>query len=102
MSCSSAVRRATPNPPACEMSIVEIGVTAPPTATICGHTPRRSKIRRAPCDSASDRSPRIVSPDARASSATMSRSGFRERERERTADRARADDDYIMHLSRSG
>src|SRR5439155_2697630 len=54
------------------MSMAEIGVTAPGAAATAPQTPSRSKINRAPCDNASDRSARPIVPPARASKATTS------------------------------
>src|SRR6266700_3335230 len=56
------------------MSIAVIGVTAPGAAATALQTPSRSKISLAPCDSASERSPRPTVPSARESRATTSRS----------------------------
>src|SRR5262249_12819426 len=62
-------------PAGCGMAMAELGVAAPGSrAASSPHTPRRSKMTRAPCDNASDRSPRAASPAARASSTTTSRS----------------------------
>ena len=78
------------------MSIAVIGVTAPGPAATALQTPRRSKISRAPCDSASDRSPRAE----RACGARVERDDVEvavgERQRQRRADRAGADDGEIM------
>ncbi len=51
-----------------------IGVAAPGVAASAPQTPIRSKMSLAPCDNASERSPRSVSPAARASSTRTSRS----------------------------
>src|SRR2546427_7503328 len=66
-----------PNPPACKISTDVIGVAAGPVAARCDQTPRRSKMRRAPCDSASERSLLDGAPAGRASSTTTSRSASR-------------------------
>ena len=78
------------------MSIVRIGVTAPGVAASRAQTPRRSRISRAPCDSASERSP----PQRRARRARVERDdvevGVGERQRERAADGPGADDDDVV------
>src|SRR5450755_33757 len=56
------------------MSMAVIGVTARGVAATSLQTPSRSKIRRAPCDNASERSLRAMVPSGLASSATTFRS----------------------------
>ena len=77
------------------------GVTALGIAASAPHAASRSRIRRAPCDSASERSPRSVAPAARASSTTTSRSARSDGERESRSNRPRADDrDIVQHRRR--